>query len=136
MAVITDENAAWCSTCRDGNHGMCSSDTCECPDARKHRRRPSFGSRKSATKPASPRRRSPRLAVVPDDEINEEPEDVGADDEVIDGFGEVDVVDQAPGDDDAEWGTLDEALRQVVEYKVLALWGGGAALQVRIKELG
>jgi hypothetical protein len=145
MAIITDENAQWCSTCRDGDHGMCTSSTCECPDARKHRRRPNFGSRKSARKTRRPRRRAaPTIALVDDlaevrkqqraewDKAGEEQTDADPDPEVA----EVEADDADDADDAHEWDTLEGALRQAVEFKVLAAHGGRLVLQVRFRGLG
>jgi len=32
-----------CPECRNGDHGLCTSSSCRCPDARRHRNRPGYG---------------------------------------------------------------------------------------------
>lgn len=46
----TDQKAGFCMNCRSGSHGLCMSAKCTCPDRRKHRSRPSYGS----TEPQEP----------------------------------------------------------------------------------
>jgi hypothetical protein len=45
MTAVADEKAGYCNNCRAGTHALCASDKCACPDARRHRQRPSFGGR-------------------------------------------------------------------------------------------
>lgn len=37
-----DDKAGFCSNCRRGDHALCASPTCTCPDMRRHRNRPGF----------------------------------------------------------------------------------------------
>jgi hypothetical protein len=37
-----DTKAGFCSNCRRGDHTLCGSPSCTCPDMRKHRNRPGF----------------------------------------------------------------------------------------------
>lgn len=42
--VVTNTKAGWCSMCRSDMHSLCASAVCTCPDMRRHRQRPGFGS--------------------------------------------------------------------------------------------
>lgn len=59
MTAPVNEKAGWCSMCRSEMHSMCASDSCTCPDKRRHRARPGFAGRAATVTPIAQNRKTP-----------------------------------------------------------------------------
>ncbi|MFP5376920.1 MAG: hypothetical protein ACLGIO_09090 [Acidimicrobiia bacterium] len=62
---VTDAKAGRCQPCREGHHVLCASDTCACPDRRRHTRRPSYGRTNGSPARAGASPAPPRPAPAP-----------------------------------------------------------------------
>lgn len=104
-----NEKAGWCSMCRGDMHSMCASDSCTCPDKRRHRGRPSFAGRDATVTPIAQNRKTPPPAAERTTVANATPEKAPAAEPIIE------LVEEEPPATPVKLTLVDQVLAAVQE---------------------
>jgi hypothetical protein len=108
MTGPANEKAGWCSMCRSDMHSMCASDSCTCPDRRRHRARPSFAGRDASVTPVNQNRKTSPSAPAKELTVAAAPKPPAVEPVIA-------LVEETPPEPERKLSTVDQVLELVQE---------------------